>query len=160
MLVATGGFYLLSLGPVARHYQLHPPQRKPGMMMYTPRGTPRAEDSIRSVRFPRWVSVVYRPAFRLIGSREGPIGLGKIYRRYWDWWVDRKADCLRNLRQLDEAKRKWAADTQRTNGAMPYAARIVDYLPKGSEAKCPTGAEYRFHPVGTKPECLLHGDAY
>ena len=30
--VAMGGFYLLSLGLVARYYQLHPPPFKPGMI--------------------------------------------------------------------------------------------------------------------------------
>jgi hypothetical protein len=158
--VVAGGLYLLSFGPVSRYYQSHPPERKPSTILYTPKGTSRAEISYRSVGFPRWVSAVYRPAFRLLGSREGQGGQKGIYRRYWDWWVDRKADCLKNLRRLDQAKRKWAEDTQRTNGAMPYAAHIVDYLPKGSEARCPTGAEYRFHPVGMKPECSFHGDAY
>jgi len=128
---------------------------------YVPKGIPSELEKFRmSLTFPRWVYHVYSPAFRLLSSREGESGMGNFYRRYWEWCVDGREECLRNLRRLDEAKRKWAADTQNMDGAIPFAAHIIDYLPKGSMPKCPTGGEYHFNPVGTKPECLVHGDDF
>jgi hypothetical protein len=140
------------------HYKKYPPDPKTDVVLYTLKRTPGGiERDGRTVTFPRWVSVAYRPAFRLLVSGEGESGLGEIYRRYWQWWVNRKPECLRNLRQLDEAKQKWASDTMKVDCATPFAAHIIDYLPKRSMPKCPTGGEYRFNPVGTKPACSIHG---
>ncbi len=156
VVLVVGFLYALSLGPVTRFYMAHPPIHKPGVMMS--KGTLNGIE--QSLTFPGWVCHVYSPAFRLLSSGERERGLGNLYRRYWAWCVDGKEECLRNLRRLDEAQRKWAADTLKMNGAIPFAAHIIDYLPKRSVPKCPTGGEYHFNPVGTKPECSVHGDDY
>jgi hypothetical protein len=156
------GLYGLSLGPVMYYYKTHPISFKLGVVMYTFKGTPGrgAEDFKRSVICPIWVRHFYSPAFRLRKVGEGESGLGGIYGRYLFWCVDRRAKCLSNLRRLDEAKRKWASDTQKMDGDTPFAAHIVDYLPKRSMPKCPTGGEYQFKPVGAKPACSDHGDNF
>jgi hypothetical protein len=33
-------------------------------------------------------------------------------------------------------------------------------LPKRSNSQCPSGGDYKFNPVGTKPECSFHGDDF
>src|ERR1051325_1726557 len=150
--------YGLSLGPVARHYVRHPPKRIPGVVMYNFNGA-RGEvrESMTSVTLPSWVRYVYSPAFRLC---RGKSASSVIYRSYLGWCVDLRSECLRNLHQMDEAKRKWASDTRTVDGATPFAAHIIEYLPKRSMPTCPSGGEYHFKPVGTKPECSIHGDNF
>ena len=112
------------------------------------------DDARRSVTFPRWVHVIYSPAFRLLSFGGG------VYSRYLWWWMDQEEKCLANLRQLDLAKRKWASEAQKADRATAWADHIIDYLPKHSMLKCPIGGEYHFKPVGTKPECSYHGDKF
>jgi hypothetical protein len=113
--------YGLSLGPVLWYYKAHPVAVKPGIAMYTLKNAPGGwiEESRRSVHFPDWIASVYSPMFRL-SSAQGERGLGSLYRRYLFWSIDQKAQsidqkaqCLRNLRRLDEAKRKWALETKK-----------------------------------------------
>jgi len=92
--------------------------------------------------------------FRLLG--DGKHSLGDLYAQYWVWWVDGEAECLRNLRQLADAKRKWAKDTYKADGDTAFPAHIVDYLPKRSMPKCPNGGEYHFNQVGAEVVCSVH----
>lgn len=39
--------------------------------------------------------------------------------------------CAANLRQLDEAKAKWASANNKRVGDTPFAVHIADYLPGG-----------------------------
>ena len=153
--------YGLSLGPVMGYYKRHPIAMKPGIRLYILKDTPGSGiEHSRRVHFPKWVSHVYAPVFRLKRSALGENGLGSLYRRYLFWSIDQKAQCLKNLRRLDEAKRKWALETQKMEGAPPFADHIIDYLPKRSMSQCPSGGDYKINPVGTKPECSFHGDDF
>lgn len=69
-------------------------------------------------------------------------------------------ECLVILRQLDGAKQRWAADTKKVKGDVPFAIHIIDYLTDRSMPKCPSGGKYSFNPVGQKPECSVHGDDF
>ncbi len=76
-ILLVGGLYLLSFGPVRRYcgtvITTGPTSAGPGIT------------SVRTVRYPAWVSSIYLPAF-LIGSASGYDGL---YARYLRWWDDR-----------------------------------------------------------------------
>jgi hypothetical protein len=145
--------YVLSLGPVMRHYRDHQIPKVVGVGMFTIGGRHENPDR-RSVIVPKWVRVVYGPGFGF-GRYEGP-GLRGVYSRYLVWWIDGKASCRENLRQMDEAKRQWAVATKKSNGATPFADHILEYLPKHTMPKCPNGGTYRFNPVGVGSDCSVH----
>lgn len=65
--------------------------------------------------------------------------------------------CQANLRQLDEAKRRWSTDNKKALGDTTFASHVVDYLPSKEMPKCPGGGEYRLNVVGERPRCSIHG---
>ena len=69
-------FYLLSLGPVIRWTGK--------VTSSTTTSTPTGFVSRRVVTIPRWVGIVYAPAFLLRQSAAGDVG--NLYERYLEWW--------------------------------------------------------------------------
>ncbi len=65
--------------------------------------------------------------------------------------------CTANLKALDEAERKWAAENGKKAGDTPYAIHIIAYLREGKLPVCPDGGSYELPPVGQKPRCSVHG---
>ncbi len=72
--------YLLSFGPVDR-YCGRTILPNPAPTTFTVNGQTAVRASVRTVRFPLWVGVVYRPAAMLRGNR--------LYGAYLQWWEDR-----------------------------------------------------------------------
>jgi hypothetical protein len=72
--------YLLSFGPVERFCGtvLSKPLTP---VTFTAGGQTIVRTTMRTVAFPRWVMVIYRPALMVSGS--------SIYRRYLEWWEAR-----------------------------------------------------------------------
>ena len=87
MIVLAGLLYLLSFGPVERYCgtvisQGSTPAKITGsgpVVILTGVGT------VRAVQYPRWVGVVYRPAFWLESRSSG----NGLYARYLRWWQPR-----------------------------------------------------------------------
>jgi hypothetical protein len=80
MFLAVACFYLLSLGPVTYYWgsttRVVPPLRSPtGATM------------VSRTSYPRWVGVVYYPAFSLLSAG----GFDRIYSSYLAWWDTQKA---------------------------------------------------------------------
>jgi hypothetical protein len=84
MIVLIGLLYLLSFGPVAR-YCCTVNSRTSASTSYTVNGQTVVTTVVRSVSYPRWVGIVYYPAF-LMRSASGGNGL---YGRYLEWWEHR-----------------------------------------------------------------------
>ena len=64
--------------------------------------------------------------------------------------------CRNNLRILDAAKEQWAMENGKADGETVTEADISEYIPGGS-LQCPMGGTYTLNPIGTPPECSLHG---
>ncbi len=88
--------YLLSLGPVMRFCATTttatPPLPPPTITTtaVTRTGTTLTMGpmvtAVRTVSYPRWVGVVYYPAFSLVGHSSAEFSLGGLYLRYLQWW--------------------------------------------------------------------------
>jgi len=78
--LVVGLLYLLSFGPVERYCgttisaNLAP-------ATFTVNGQTAVRTTVRTVRYPLWVGVVYRPAFMLRGNH--------LYGVYLQWWEER-----------------------------------------------------------------------
>jgi len=145
--------YALSLGPVMLHYRNHSPPTKPGIVgislgKHLSGSTPNG-----MILLPRWVAGVYYPILSVPNKRTP---LGKIFHNYLVWWLDGSSRCEENRRRLDEAKRTWATETKKPNGATPFATHIVEYLPGHRMPVCPNGGTYQFNEVGTGSTCSVH----
>ena len=68
----------------------------------------------------------------------------------------RKETCLTNMRKITWAKKKWAADSNKEEGADCTMEDLVPkYLPE--ELKCPSGTKaYIINPIGKNPVCPNH----
>ncbi len=62
--------------------------------------------------------------------------------------------CINNLRQIDNAKDRYALETNLTDGSPVTWLDIVPFFlqPFGG---CPAGGNYVVNPVSTEPECTL-----
>jgi hypothetical protein len=78
--LTVGLLYLLSFGPVDRYCGRTVSQNS-APATFTVNGQRVVRTSVRTVRYPLWVGVVYRPALMLRGNR--------IYGDYLQWWDDR-----------------------------------------------------------------------
>lgn len=66
--------------------------------------------------------------------------------------------CANTLRQLEEAKDEAAASLNLREGDAVPESEIWVHLPTGAGApRCPLGADYLIHPLGTAVECPEHG---
>jgi len=82
MMAVVGLLYLLSFGPVA-HYCCTVNSRTSASTNYTVNGQTMVTTVVRSVSYPRWIAIVYYPAFLMRGGGNG------LYGRYLEWWEDR-----------------------------------------------------------------------
>jgi hypothetical protein len=80
LILVAGLLYLLSFGPVERYCAKVSSQTAPPAT-FAANGQPTVV-SVRRVSYPRWVAVIYYPAF-LVRSSEGGNGW---YARYLQWW--------------------------------------------------------------------------
>jgi len=66
--------------------------------------------------------------------------------------------CINNMRMIDSAKEQAAMEQRSDGGAVLPNAQISPYLKGGLESTmCPAGGDYTVNPVGTEPECSIHG---
>ena len=69
------------------------------------------------------------------------------------------AACRCNLQIIDSAKAIYALDNDAEDGAEIYAENLDPYLQNGMDGiVCPAGGSYTLNPIGTTPECSIHGD--
>jgi hypothetical protein len=80
MVLAVGLLYLLSFGPVDRYWG-RTISRNSTPVTSTVNGQTVVKTDVRTVRYPLWVGVVYRPALMLRGNR--------LYGGYLQWWDER-----------------------------------------------------------------------
>jgi hypothetical protein len=66
-----------------------------------------------------------------------------------------RINCVSNLRQIEVAKKLWAADEKKGDSDTPSRADLAKYLKPFP--KCPSGGEYTINSVGEKPECSVSG---
>jgi len=67
--------------------------------------------------------------------------------------------CLTNLRKLDGAKEMAALAEGLTNGQAVSAEAVSEFVNGGLETlKCPENGEYTINPIGTEPQCSVHGN--
>ena len=63
--------------------------------------------------------------------------------------------CINNLRQIDGAKKQWAADNRAGPGTPVVEAEIAEFI-KGRELpQCPRGGKYTIDKVGKLPRCSI-----
>jgi prepilin-type N-terminal cleavage/methylation domain-containing protein len=69
-----------------------------------------------------------------------------------------KNACLNNLKQIDSAKKQWALENRKTEGASTAGSESAINTFMKSAPTCPGGGSYSYGPVGTFPSCSL-GDS-
>jgi hypothetical protein len=67
--------------------------------------------------------------------------------------------CVNNLRQLDAAKEQWALAEGVSDGEVNEAGAL-EYIKGGEMPVCPQGGVYTLNPLGTDPECSVHGSLH
>jgi chromosome segregation ATPase len=72
--------------------------------------------------------------------------------------LDREA-CIKNLRELDTAKQKWALENNKTDVDVPTEQDLLPYLPNNLFPVCPSGGTYSINAVGLPPTCSIPGHA-
>ena len=68
--------------------------------------------------------------------------------------------CIRNLRQIDQAKAQWGMETRKGQGAKPNDQDL--FGPNGyvrSKPECPSGGSYELNKVKDAPTCTIQGHA-
>ena len=63
--------------------------------------------------------------------------------------------CIKNLRQIDNAKHKWAQDNQQDAAAIPTEADLVSQGIIMADLKCLKHGSYTLNAVGTEPTCSI-----
>jgi hypothetical protein len=80
IVLAVGLLYLLSFGPVVRYFGKTTTLSQPTVTSSV-KGQAAVLVSVRSVSYPVWVGIVYRPAFMMRENR--------YYEEYLRWWEER-----------------------------------------------------------------------
>jgi len=66
--------------------------------------------------------------------------------------------CINNLRQIQHAKEVAAVRNGYTNGTRITPELLEPLIDGGIKSlECPGGGVYRIRPIGTEPECTVHG---
>ena len=71
---------------------------------------------------------------------------------------DRDA-CIKNLKDIDAAKQKWALLNNKTDLDVPTEQDLRSYLPNGAMPVCPAGGTYSINAVGLPPTCTIASHA-
>ncbi len=68
------------------------------------------------------------------------------------------AMCVGNMNRIESAKEMVAMQHRYDDGATIPEEKLVEYLPGGlSGLTCPEAGTYTVNPLGTDPECSVHG---
>lgn len=67
------------------------------------------------------------------------------------------SNCINNLRQIQGAKQRWAADQHRSPDSVPTPPDLAPYFPNGMLPQCPGGGSYTLNAVNALPTCSLPG---
>lgn len=67
--------------------------------------------------------------------------------------------CIKNLKDIDTAKQKWALLNNKTDLDIPTEHDLLTYLPNGAMPACPGGGTYSINAVGLPPTCTIPGHA-
>lgn len=62
--------------------------------------------------------------------------------------------CISNLKQIEEAKEKWALEGNDASHA-PVPGDLREFI--RTDFVCPSGGLYEYNDLGTDPECSVHG---
>ena len=64
--------------------------------------------------------------------------------------------CIRNLREISDAKEQYAMEARKQEGDLVSFANLVPtYLKNVPE--CPAGGDYNIQPTGEQPTCTIEG---
>ncbi|HEX9047425.1 MAG TPA: DUF4190 domain-containing protein [Verrucomicrobiae bacterium] len=66
-----------------------------------------------------------------------------------------KTDCVKNLRDIDVAKRQWAIERGKKDGDIPTFEDLKPYLKDGLLPSCPGGGAYTIGAIGDNPTCSV-----
>ena len=80
-ILLIGFLYLLSLGPVV-HFFGTVTTVSPPLAPFTTNGQMTVVTTVRTIRYPAWVRVVYYPAFVMMSGNVG----SSLYGGYLMWW--------------------------------------------------------------------------
>ncbi len=69
----------------------------------------------------------------------------------------RERACLSNLKEIANAKDRWAMENRMSGAATPSATDIAPEFLKGSMPVCPSGGTYTIGVVDDEPSCSVHG---
>ena len=67
--------------------------------------------------------------------------------------------CIRNLKEIDAAKQKWALVNNKTDVDIPTERDLLTYFSNGVMPVCPSGGTYGINAVGLPPTCSIPGHA-
>ena len=67
--------------------------------------------------------------------------------------------CIRNLKEIDAAKQKWALVNNKTDVDIPTERDLLTYFSNGVMPVCPSGGNYSVNAVGLPPTCSVAGHA-
>src|SRR5436305_1332339 len=71
--------------------------------------------------------------------------------------------CINNLRQIDDAKQRWALETNQSIGAVPTQGDVQVYLGRsagGVWPSCPNQGSYTINAVPLPPTCSLSAEGH
>lgn len=69
----------------------------------------------------------------------------------------RERACLNNLKEIGNAKDRWAMENRAAGTDIPSAAQLAPEFLKGSMPICPSGGTYTIGNVDAEPSCSVHG---
>ena len=67
--------------------------------------------------------------------------------------------CIKNLKDIDAAKQKWALLNNKTDLDVPTEQDLRTYLANSTMPVCPGGGTYSINAVGLPPTCTITGHA-
>jgi hypothetical protein len=71
--------------------------------------------------------------------------------------LEKRNECILNLRQIDAAKQQWALENNKTADTIPTAQDLLPYLKDQTFPVCPSGGTYTINAVGIPPTCSIPG---
>ena len=65
--------------------------------------------------------------------------------------------CVEHLKNLEEAKTKWATSNNKNGGEQVLANEVLAYVPNQTMPLCPSGGTYTFNEIGIPASCSVEG---